>query len=188
MHFRGMGSKDESLERNRFGADGNFFYFRGDLSHEHELPGGWQIYGKIQGQAADAPLVNSEQFGGGGVGTARGYLEAEALGDNALFGTLEFRSPSLLDEVKRGGSAANPDDRSGNEWRFYLFGDAGALTLHEPLPEQDSSFRLASIGIGSELTFKKHFHGVIELALPLTSLSDTEAHDPRFNFRLWADF
>jgi len=188
MHFQGMGSEDTSLERNRFGADGNFFYFRGDLSHERELPGGWQIYGKIQGQAADGPLVNSEQFGGGGVGTARGYLEAEALGDNAIFGTLELRTPSFLDEVKRGGNRTNPDDRSGNEWRFYLFGDAGALTLHDALPEQDSSFRLASIGIGSELTFKKHFHGVIELALPLTTLSDTKAHDPRFNFRLWADF
>lgn len=188
MHFQGMGSKDSSLERNRLGADGNFIYFRGDISHEHELPGGWQIYGRVLGQAANDPLVNSEQIGGGGIGTARGYLEAEVLGDNGIFGTLEFRSPSLLDEVKRGGSRTNPDDRSGNEWRFFLFGDAGTVTLHDALPEQASSYRLASFGIGSEITYKQHFHGVFEFALPLTTLTETLAHDPRFLFRLWADF
>jgi hemolysin activation/secretion protein len=181
MNFRGLGSTNESLERNRFGAEGNFFYFRGDLSHEQELPGGWQAYVKIHGQAANQPLVNSEQFGGGGMGTARGYLEAEALGDSAIFGTIEIRTPSLLRTEREG-------EKTGDEWRFYTFLDAGTLSLMDALPEQEDTFRLASIGLGSEIQIRKHFHGIVELALPLISLGNTQAHEPRINFRLWADF
>lgn len=188
MGLRGAGSDGAALERNRFAADSNFIYLRGDLSHERELGGGWQAYGKVQGQAADQPLVNSEQCGGGGMGTVRGYLEAEALGDNGIFGTLELRTPSLLRMTKKDGDTNNPDDRTGDEWRFYAFADAGTVTLHDVLPEQDSSFRLASIGFGTELQYRKHFHAIVELALPLISLTDTDAHEPRVNFRLWADF
>lgn len=188
MAFRGFGSDRANLERNRFGADNNFIYFRGDISHEQILPGGWQLYGKIHGQAADQPLVNSEQFGGGGLGTARGYLEAEVLGDNAIFGTAEIRTPSLLREYKAHRKPGTPEEPTGAEWRFYVFGDVGTLTNHNTLPDQDSSFRLASIGLGSELQINTHFHGLVELALPLTTLSTTKAHEPRVNFRVWADF
>lgn len=189
MGLRGMGSRGRNYERNRFGSDGNFFYFRGDLSRTQQLPYGLALFGKVQGQAAGAPLVNSEQFGGGGLNTARGYLEAEALGDNAIFGTLELRSPSLLTEKRKIGEGENAtEEPTGNEWRFYAFGDVGTLTSHEPLPDQESHFNLASIGIGSRFQLLNHFNGSVDLALPLTSLTDTHAHDPRVTFRVWADF
>ena len=56
----------------------------------------------------------------------------------ALFGTLEFRSPSFL---------GKPDDLA-NEGRIYLFVDGGYLHLIEPLPQQDAGFALASFGVG----------------------------------------
>ena len=147
------------------------------------------LFGKAQGQAAGAPLVNSEQFAGGGLGTARGYLEAAALGDNAIFGTLELRSPSFLPATRKSGEGdSKTETPTGNEWRLYAFCDAGTLTLHDPLPDQDSSFRLASIGIGSRFQLLDHFSGSVDLALPLTSIGPTQAHDPRVTFRVWADF
>ena len=82
----------------------------------------------MQGQAADKPLVNSEQFSGGGLGTVRGYLESEELGDNAILGSAELRSPSL------GGLLGKTVD----EWRFYLFGEGGVLAIDDPLPEQQN--------------------------------------------------
>lgn len=188
MQFRGMGSDPSTLQFNRFGASGKFFYFRGDLSHERKFLNDWELFARVHGQAADGPLVNSEQFGGGGVGTARGYLEAEELGDNALFGTVEVRTPSIFRTVKPDGDEKNPDDLTGNEWRFFAFCDAGTLTIHDPLPEQNSSFQLASIGIGSEVTLRKHLHGTVELALPLTSLSTTKSGEPHIGFRVSADF
>jgi hemolysin activation/secretion protein len=187
--LRGTGSTRTSLDRNRFGADGNFIYLRGDISHTQKLWNDWELFAKVQGQASDQPLVNSEQFGGGGMGTVRGYLEAEVLGDNAILGTVELRTSSLLKPKRVVGEGREArEEATGNEWRFYAFADGGSLTLHDTLPEQASSFRLASIGLGTELQLRKHFHGILEVSLPLTTQSATEAHDPRVSFRLWADF
>jgi hemolysin activation/secretion protein len=127
---------------------------------------------------ADQPLVNSEQFSGGGLGTVRGYLESEELGDNGVFGTVEIRSPSLGEFL----------GKSVDEWRFYLFADAGVLSIYDPLPEQQSVFHLASIGAGTRLRLLDHLNGSLDFGLPLIDAADTTRYSPRFTFRLWADF
>ena len=91
-NMRTISSSDEVFGLNRFGATGSFIYFRGDISHTHELPEGFQGYAKLQGQASGQPLISNEQFSEGGLGTVRGYLESEALGDNGIVGTLELRT------------------------------------------------------------------------------------------------
>ena len=166
------------IENNRFGAEQNFLYLRGDLSHTRDLWRGAQAFGKVQGQLASGPLVNSEQFSGGGLNSVRGYLEAEALGDNALLGTVELRSPALLGWLS--GSA--------QEWRVYAFAEGGALTVRDTLPEQKSSYRLASYGIGSRMELFSHLNGSVDLAVPMTTQATTQKGDPRLTFRVWADF
>jgi hemolysin activation/secretion protein len=178
LGLRGLGSSETEFDTSRFKASGNFFYFRGDLSRTQDLPCGWQIYGKVQGQIADQPLVNSEQIGGGGLGTVRGYYEAEELGDTGIFGTVELRSPSLL------GWMGKKDD----EWRFYSFVDAGRLTLRNPLPEQISRFDLMSYGGGTRIQVYDHFNGSLDIGVPLIPGQNTTLHEVRFIFRLWADF
>lgn len=74
FHLRGVGSDTAQFGNNRYKADANFIIFHGDLSQTRELPGGFQLYGKVQGQIADQPLLSGEQASGGGLGTARGYL------------------------------------------------------------------------------------------------------------------
>jgi hemolysin activation/secretion protein len=178
FHARGMGSRPSGFDFNRFDADANFIYLRSDFSHQHDLPFGFQAFGKIQGQVSDQPLINSEQFAGGGLPTVRGYLEAETLGDNAAAGTLELRSPNLLRAL---GAQAN-------EGRIYIFADGAYLELINPLPEQDSQFALASVGAGARVRFRNHFNGSIDAAVPFISQTQTAALDWRLTFRLWADF
>jgi hemolysin activation/secretion protein len=186
FHFRGMGSDQVEFDDKRFGADGSFFYLRGDLSHTEPLPKGFEIYAKVQGQASGRPLLNSEQFSGGGLESARGYLESVALGDNALFGTIELRTPSLLQPWRTGKK--DKDDPGDSEWRLYAFVDAGFLTLNEPLPEQTSRFDLASYGIGSQIRLFHHFHGSVDLGVPLISQGTTRVNEALLTFRLWGDF
>jgi hemolysin activation/secretion protein len=109
--------------------------------------------------------------------TVRGYLEAEVLGDNGFCGTLELRSPSLIG--KSGDEA--------NEWRFYVFADGGYLDLIDPLPEQDSTFALASVGAGTRIHFR-HLNGSVDAAVPFISQTETTALDWRVTFRVWADY
>ena len=54
---RELGSDRAEYDLNRFRADGNFISVRGDISHQHDLPKGFQVLGKLQGQVADQPLV-----------------------------------------------------------------------------------------------------------------------------------
>ena len=178
FHARGLGSNPADFDNSRFGAGGSFIYFRGDLSHTHDLPAGLQIFGKVQGQIADQPLLSSEQFSAGGLDTVRGYLEGEVPGDNAFGTSLEFRSPSVISWLGQ---------KSG-EWRFYIFGDAGWVTIDSPLPEQASRFSLESFGVGSRIQVFDHLSGSIDAADPLTSQSTTKAHDIRVTFRAGVNY
>jgi hemolysin activation/secretion protein len=180
LALRGMpGSSSESeFELNRHGSEGSFIYFRGDLAQTRDLPAGFQVYGKAQGQASDQPLVNSEQFSGGGLGTVRGYLESEELGDNALFGTVELRTPSLGDLLTK----------AIDDWRLYVFADGGILGLDDVLPQQQNTYRLASVGAGMRLRLLGHLNGSVDVGVPLDNTVNTSVYTPRLTFRVWGDF
>jgi hemolysin activation/secretion protein len=176
--IREIDSGEEQFDINRFGSDGGYIYFRGDISHTHELPGGLQVFAKIQGQAANKALVSSEQFSAGGLGTVRGYLESEELGDNGICETLELRTPSLRDFL---GKAVD-------DWRFYIFGDAGLLTIDQALPGQQEKYKLASVGAGTRLKLYDHYNGSFDLGIPLDNGVNTQAYEPLMTFRVWAEF
>ena len=186
-NLRGVGSDSSDFDSKRFRSRGSFVTLRGDLSHTRDLSNGSQIFAKIQGQLSSQPLINTEQFSGGGLSTARGYLEGSALGDHGIFGTLEFRSPSFFPS---GDKDIEPDPWGGapDEWRIHAFIDAGALSIMDPLPAQASSFSFLSTGIGTRFQIDRHHHGSIDLAVPFTNVQGTNSGDIRITFRGWADF
>jgi len=173
-----ISSDTAEFDLNRSGASGSFIYFRGDLSHTHELPEGFQIYGKLQGQAANGPLVSNEQISAGGLGTVRGYLESEVLGDNGVLASGEFRSPSLTTLL----------GKSVDEWRFYIFYDWGLVSIDQSLPQQQATFQLASTGVGTRLKLIGHLNGSLDVGFPLDTGPNTGLYSPHLTFRLWADF
>ncbi len=161
----------------RYNSDGGFFVFKGDLSHTHDLPAGFQIYGKVQGQISPNPLVYSEQFAGGGLDTCRGYLEGTVAGDNAAFGSFELRAPSIL-----------AGHLGIDEWRIYAFLDGGTITLNDPLPEQTAFFNMASYGFGSRLRMFNHLNGSIDVGIPLVTQQPVMAYSPLITFRIFGEF
>jgi hemolysin activation/secretion protein len=185
--LRGIGSGPDQFDAKRFKATGSFITLRGDLSHTQDLPGGTQLFGKVQGQMADQPLVSSEQFSLGGLDTVRGYLESEALGDYGAVITAELRSPNLGPPmIKTEGEPVkfNPVD----EWRVFLFADAGRVQIFDPLVEQQEMFDLASYGIGSHVKMFKYTNATVLLAVPATTQQVTVSHKPRVSFRFWGEF
>ncbi len=178
FHLRGFGSGSTAFNNSRFGASGSFFYLRGELAQTRELPGGFQIFGKAQGQLASQPLLSAEQFSAGGLGTARGYLEGETAGDNAIFGSAELRTPPLA-------SRAGLHDA---DWRVYVFAEGGWQTLIRPLPGQTAHFGLASVGLGTRLRAADHFNLSLDAGFPLLDVSPTRAGDWALTFRVWAEY
>jgi hemolysin activation/secretion protein len=186
--IRGPGSDRAEFDAKRYNATGGYIYFRGDLAHTQELPGGFQLYAKLQGQASPDNLINSEQFSGGGIGTVRGYLESAALGDNAALGTIELRSPSLLPQRTGKASDNGQIDKAVNEWRLLAFVDGGRLTLNDALPEQQDAFDLFSVGIGTRVKAFNHYNGSLDLGFPLRGLNETQRGDWQLSFRIWGEF
>ena len=189
--LRGPGSAPDVFDNRRFKATSNFVHLRLDLSHTHEIPGGGQFFVKVQGQAADQPLVSSEQYSIGGLDTVRGYAESEVLGDYGFSGTVELRSQNLGQYLEQ--KLPNPTGEAikfnpVNDWRFFIFADGGRTRIFNPLPEQQAQFDLGSYGVGTRIRFLKYFNGLVLVGIPMISQNQTQAHDPHVKFRVWGEF
>jgi hemolysin activation/secretion protein len=196
FHFRGLGSSPSEFNLNRFNADGSYLYLRGDLSHTQDIFWGLQVFGKVSGQLSNQPLVSSEQFSGGGLSTVRGYMEAQAVGDDGVCGTLELRSPSLFSLFKpaktkspetKGVAEAKESQKSEDEktgdWRFHIFSDAGGLVLHDTLPNQKWRFGMVSVGAGTRVSWSDMLSASLDAGYPIYTLGHTKAQDWRLTFR-----
>ncbi len=176
-HFRGMGSGEVDFDNRRYAANGNYFYFRGLASHEHDLWAGFRLRGLLQGQATANALVDGEQFSVGGQTTVRGYLESQVVGDSAVAGTLEVQSPSLLAWTKA----------PGHELRVLVFLDAGAATINDPLPEQTTRFNLWSWGVGANVRLVEALNGSVFVGFPQVTQGTSRAGDALMGFRFWGE-
>jgi len=189
---RGLGSDAFEFDDKRFKASGGFVYFKGDLSHTQDLPHGFQVYGKAQGQISDSPLVSSEQFSAGGLDTVRGYFESEVIGDKGIAGTAELRSPDIASWIKpllkEAATADKPQISLLDDWRVFLFVDAAHVSIHEPLPEQETHFDLASYGVGTRFKLLQYANGQLIYAVPMKDQATTVAFDRRLLFRVWGEF
>jgi hemolysin activation/secretion protein len=192
-HTRGLGSDIREFDSKRYKATGSFLTVKGDVAHTRELAGGWEAYLKIHGQWSGTPLINNEQYAGGGLTAGRGYLESTTLGDQAVLATAELRTPSVLGSrfFPYGKSAAADEEvpaAQRPEWRFHAFCDAGYLRLLEPLPEQDDTAQLLSVGLGSRFQFGRHYSGSIDAGYPLQAAGRVDQGDILVTFKLGADF
>lgn len=162
----GLGSYNDNEDQfDDATVGGGFFATRGDLSHTHDLPGGFQIFGKLQGQWSPTPLIFTEQFVAGGLDSCRGYTEATVLGDSALMGSIELRSPQIL-----------AGHLGISEWRVYAFFDGGTVLDGTPGSEysndgnifsSDNQYNLASYGFGTRCKIAKYLNASIDAGIPL---------------------
>ncbi|MBV9627720.1 MAG: ShlB/FhaC/HecB family hemolysin secretion/activation protein [Xanthobacteraceae bacterium] len=192
---RPLSSDWDQFDAKRYQASPSFTHFNADVSHTQELPEGFQLWAKMQGQIADGPLVSSEQFSIGGLDTVRGYLESEVLGDDGMVGNVELRSPDigvmLQKQVKDAWAQSGltpPSYTAFNTWRFFAFADAGRATVLRPLPEQQSRFDLWSYGVGTRFKLLDYVNGMVACSVPMITQTYTTARDPHLNFRVWGEF
>ena len=171
FHVRGLGSDSEEFDTNRYQASANFLTLRGDVSQTWNLPADAHLGARVQAQVASGALLSNEQFAAGGFDTVRGYLEGEVLGDDALVGSLELSSPSLL-----------PANKREDTLTAHVFADGGVLLVSDTLPDQDDHYELASVGVGFRFHVIRHFAGGADLAFPLVDQGETGAGEPRVTF------
>ena len=62
------------------------------------------------------------------------------------------------------------------------------LTIDDPLPEQQTKMKLASVGAGTRIKLLNHLNGSLDFGLPLDNGPQTNAYETLLTFRLWAEF
>ncbi len=72
--------------------------------------------------------------------------------------------------------------------RFFGFVDGGVTSIKDPLPEQQATFVEWSTGVGTNFQIYTHLNGMVALAMPMITQTDTIARDPRALFRVWGEF
>jgi hemolysin activation/secretion protein len=170
----GIGSNAQAFDQKRYLAAPNFSYVRLDASRRDDLPWDLQSSVRLHGQLTANPLISNEQFAIGGVDTVRGYLEAEALGDQGGTIQAELRSPA----------ATRLAWETVDELRGFVFGDAGAASIHNPLPEQRQYYGLASTGLGVRVRVFEHLQADLVGAHVLVAGPDTHDGATRLLFRV----
>jgi hemolysin activation/secretion protein len=174
----GFGSNSDDFDNKRFDASPSFTLIKADGSYTQTLDSDWQAYVRGAFQLASGPLISNEQFSAGGMTSVRGYMAAEATGDDGYLLSFEWRTPSYARYL---GSNVN-------ELRLYTFVDYAHLNLQEPLPEQQASFNLASIGFGTRMQLLDWLSGNFDFGYPLVNGPNTPRHNPHLNFSLQASF
>lgn len=176
--FFGYGSDADEFRYKRYQSNPSFAVLKGDAQYTLTFADDWKSATTFGFQLASGPMVSNEQFSAGGSTSVRGYLAAEATGDDGYLLSQELRTPSLAKFV---GSYMS-------DWRFYAFADGAQLFLQDELPEQEADFSLASVGIGTRAVFNDWLSGSVDWALPLLDGPNTSKHDSRVHFSVQANF
>ncbi len=139
--------------RVRFDSDTHFDIFHLGAGFQHKTPSDWLIGLNAYAQYTPNDLVQSEQFGAGGLGSVRGFKERVATGDNGVGGSFEICTPQYI-----------PDSR------FVIFMDAAWLSNNHLLNAGECGNRhLSSWGIGYRFGSEKlGLYASIDYAHPMS--------------------
>jgi len=176
--IRGLGNTAKEFESKRYRAIPDFAFLHLTFDREQTLWRGVRIFGRLEGQAANSPLISNESYAAGGVANVRGYLESEKQGDDALSSTLELRYPELR--------PANWDWLKQLE--LFAYTDATGLRVRHALPGVPETALLWSTGMGLRLTGFDSVNALLVWGYPLRSSDRTKEGDERVHFSVGYDF
>lgn len=114
---------------------------------------------RAAGQVADRPLVISELFGLGGIGSVRGYRKDQIIADNGLLASLELQAPLIRWPEENVVGTIAPFFDYGYVWN----------SDNQPLSETS----LVSIGAGLIFQIGDRFTARLDYALPLINTANT---------------
>lgn len=198
----GTGGSDDLNALGRFNAEGDFMRLRGQASTSFFLeplvdPRGFrgergpdhmtlahQLYfsARFQTTFGDRVVPNYQQTAGGFF-TVRGYDESEAVGDNAIIATAEYRfylGRALPQTEELGSLAGRPfrDRRTepygGADWDLLLrtFIDVGRVTNEDRVPLVETDATLVGVGLGAELRVKNNLTLRVDYGVGLTGVGE----------------
>ena len=183
------------LNANLFGEDADFVasayttdaradYVKAtlNLTREQQLPRGYSLLLRGNGQLASTPLISNEQFALGGLNSVRGYYDGDEYGDHGWFASAELRTPFITGDVPV-WSGKSPVWLRGSVFfdvgqRFYIDDSAVAVARRT----------LSGAGFALSANLNNRVDAKVTVAWPFNNSNNTEAGSPRANFSIGAQF
>jgi hemolysin activation/secretion protein len=176
--FRGAVTNPHQFENARFEARGNYIFMTAGVERTQKLPKEFSLLVKLDGQLADQPLISYDEYMAGGMESVRGYWESELAGDNAIHSVVELSTPDLLKGFGKPGFSLTT----------YLFYDAAALWVKDPLAGQQALSDIQGTGIGMRGTLYKGFYFQTDVATALRATSQVAAGEVYYHFKVGYQF
>lgn len=155
-------------------AKARYAYIYGQVDHTNPIWANFVWYNKLAFQSSFSLLPNVEQFALGGANSVRGYLPAEAAGENGFSFTSQLYTPPV--------TFSGEFDQLQDRLRFFGFVDTGFVQSKT----KNTSTQLLSTGAGINYKISEGFNGTLTLsralkAGPVTNAGDTQVS---FGFRM----
>ncbi len=146
--FQGDPNDPDNFPGNRAGSTGTFGVVKTGLTRTQPLPKDFLLSARIDGQWSTEPLIPAEQFFAGGMDTVRGYIQNEAIGDNALFWRTELYTPDLPSIPLDFFWQRRRSSELKATIKFVGFYDYARLWTRRAPPGQADILRLEGVGAG----------------------------------------
>lgn len=158
------------LDAARAGSKANYFYATAGLDRVTKLPWGLSWALTLKGQLASGNLQSIDQFFLGGEGSVRGYDELAVAGDDGLLVRNEIYSPSVsLGHLFHAS-------RLHDELQFLAFHDYGLAGVRHPLPDEDRTTQLESLGVGVRWQIERYLSAYCDYGWQLMDIHQAD-HD-----------
>ncbi|WP_194723201.1 ShlB/FhaC/HecB family hemolysin secretion/activation protein [Noviherbaspirillum malthae] len=148
MHNLPGGERGAQADFNRVraGARAGYNILRYNANYVRALPGDWQMRLGFTGQQTADALVPGEQFGAGGANTVRGFNERELSNDRGQLINAELYTSNLCGALT--SIAA--------QCRALAFYDVAQVRRNDPLPGEQDSASIASVGLGMRMAVSRY--------------------------------
>lgn len=178
--FKGDGTVENPGQRPR--SSGTFGVVKGSIARMQPLPEGFVFSARLDGQWATEPLIPAEQYFAGGLDTVRGYVQNQALGDNAFLWRAELYTPDLPSiPIDRFWQRRRSSDLMATI-KFVGFYDYARLWTQQAPAGQEDVHRLEGVGGGVRISIKPiNLNFLLDFAqaqqtTPVTKKGDTFTH------------
>ena len=166
-------------------AGGNHTTMTTGLTRRQNLPDGWSLLLRANGQWASEPLINNEQFALGGTAGVRGYEEGEVYGDDGWRVMFDVNAPPVqVGEFPVSGGG----DGIPAYLRCSLFMDYGETCLIDRPASLSLAYTEWGTGMGFYLTAGEHFDARLTLAWALHDTPATHIGEMRAYFNVGFQF
>jgi hemolysin activation/secretion protein len=163
------GSSQATYESARPQAERNYVIARFSGSGDIPAPSGFLFSARLDLQYSPHALIPGEQYGMGGVGSVRGYVERELAADSGFVVRLE-------------GAARLFSVGESFNIRPYLFLDHGRLYNNKNFPCRslnETSCSLTGAGIGARMSFGRYASAGLDIARAMKNGITTSSGDWR---------